>query len=134
MFGGRDIDELVEYVLAELLANDAGVETVSLALVGKMAADHPGAPALVPVLPLSMAAAAIEGMLAEPRAQGLAELSWRMSALIATEVLALQIELGPRADLAALQDRLSRDPEALGAMTRIDQPAAAARTVDTVRG
>ena len=120
MIGAQEIDDWVEFVLAGMLAQDGTVETVSRAMVDGMAARHPDAPALTAVLPLSMAAAAIEGMLAEPQMQGLAERTWRVAALMATEVLALQAQsqvqsaAGLPPDLAALKARLRNDPGALG--------------------
>lgn len=116
MIVGQDIDGWVEFVLAGLLAEEGTVDSVSRALVAEMAARHPHAPALLAVLPLSMAAAAIEAMLAEPRVRGQAEITWRVAALMASEVLALQIEAesGLPPDLAALNGRLGADPAALG--------------------
>lgn len=80
-----------------------------------MAGRAPGAPALALILPLSMAAAAVEAMLADHTMRARAIDCWRLAALIAAEVLAMQAERPDHAspDLAALRDRLRVDPAIL---------------------
>jgi hypothetical protein len=86
----REIDELCEFVLARLLADGASPDATAWSLVAHLALTHPGADALTPVLPLSMAAASLQEMLAGPEAGAQAQGVWRMAALIGAEVLALQ--------------------------------------------
>jgi hypothetical protein len=86
----REIDELCEFVLARLLARDASALATARSLVAHLARVHPGVDALTPVLPLSMAATALQDMLSGPEARAQADGAWRMAALIGAEVLALQ--------------------------------------------
>jgi hypothetical protein len=109
----QEIDELCERVLAQLLAEGASAPGAARDLIAHLAQSRPDSPALTPVLPLSMAAVSIEGMLAGPEARARADSAWRMAALIGAEVLALQAEgdnqVAPR--IGALWDRLQRtDP------------------------
>lgn len=103
----QEIDEACEFVLHRVLgAAPAGIG-VALLLVADLARRFPDAPALSPVLPLAMAAAAVEGMLAGDRARETAAAIWRDCALIAAEVLALQAEApGVPPPLSALAARL----------------------------
>lgn len=104
------------FILERLAAEAAGpaqVTAVTRELIAHLAQTRPEAPALSPVLPLSMAAAAMETMLAGPAARRVAEEAWRMAALIAAEVLALQAEAeqgAPPPAIAALQARLEAGP------------------------
>lgn len=112
VLSGHEIDGMCAFVLERLASDAAGpAEAAAVArdLVAHLAATRPEAPALSPVLPLSMAAAALEAMLAGPAARRAAEEAWRMAALIGAEVLALQAEAGqgaPPPAIAALKARL----------------------------
>lgn len=75
-------------------------------LIAHLADRWPQAPALSPVLPLAMAASALEAMLDGDEARGAARGAWRMAALVGAEVLALQAETGNQAPtVAALRAR-----------------------------
>jgi hypothetical protein len=118
VFTAREIDDLCELVLAQLLADGATAPAAAHDLVAHLAAHRPDTPALAPVLPLSMAAASLEGMLAGPEARARADGAWRMAAMIGAEVLALQAEAGgasaPR--IGALFARMqAQQPWAAGA-------------------
>jgi hypothetical protein len=107
VFTAREIDEACEFVLHRVAGAAPTRDDAAHALVAHLARHHPDAPALSPVLPLAMAAAALEGMLDGEAARRAAAAIWRDCALIATEVLALQAEspqVPPR--LAALAARL----------------------------
>jgi len=111
----RDIDGWSEFVLTRLLAEGASAGQTVHDLIERMASLAPGAPALAPILPLSMAAAAVEAMLADRTMRARAIDCWRLAALIAAEVLAMQAERPDHAspDLAALRNRLRADPAIL---------------------
>lgn len=87
-----DIDELCEFVLSRLMAEGGSAEAVAEALVARLAVAHPEIDALTPILPLSLAAVALDEMLAGTEARAQADGAWRMAALIGAEVLALQAE------------------------------------------
>jgi hypothetical protein len=115
VFTTREIDAACEFVLARIEAGAAepgasGSDAVR-ALVEQMADHQPDASALSPVLPLALAAAALDEMLDGPAAQTAARALWRGAALLAAEVLALQAQTPdapPR--LAALAARLRASP------------------------
>lgn len=107
MLTAREIDEACEFVLHRVLGAAPTGRDAARALVAELAHRFPDAPALSPVLPLAMAAAAVEGMLAGDAARETAATIWRDCALIAAEVLALQFEApGAPPRLAALAARL----------------------------
>jgi hypothetical protein len=117
MLSDHDIDELSERVLSRLLVDGATVTETARALVAEMAALRPDAPALLCVLPMSMAAAAIEGMLTNGQPRRIAPEAWRIAALLAAETLSLHDRTSdaPAPTIAALWAHLRADPQALGA-------------------
>lgn len=106
-----DIDGLCESVLRQVTGPQAttGSAAVAAGLVAELARRHPQAPALTAVLPLALAAAALDEMLGGEADRRAARDLWRAAALVAAEVLALQTEAAPEAPppaAAALAARL----------------------------
>ena len=126
MLEARDIDNWSEFVLTRLLAEGGSACATVLDLVARMADQAPRAPALAPILPLSMAAAAVEAMLADRVARARVADTWRLAALIGAEVLAMQSERPdrPPPDVAALRDRLREDPAILVGPAMLGGPVA----------
>ena len=114
MFTDREIDDLCEFVLNSATRAGATAQGAAQALVGRIASSHPGAPALGPVLPLAMAAAALETMLDDESDRAAAVTLWRAAALIAAEVLALQVRAGATAGptVGELRARFGQDADA----------------------
>lgn len=107
MLTAREIDELCAFVLDRLAQPAGDPARAAQDLIDHLARLRPDAPALCPVLPLAMAAAALEGMLEGPEPRRAAQGAWRMAALIAAEVLALQAEGDASPSVATLQARLA---------------------------
>lgn len=106
VLSAQDIDDVCAFALERLAAPAADPVRVAQDLVAHLAAGWPQAPALTPVLPLAMAASALEGMLDGDEARHAAQGAWRMAALIGAEVLALQSETENQAPtVAALHAR-----------------------------
>lgn len=114
MFTTREIDDLCEFVLRSVARAGTTAEGAARALVARIASSDPDAPALGPVLPLAMAAAALETMLDDESDRRAAATLWRAAALIAAEVLALQVQAGVAAGptVGQLRARFGQDAEA----------------------
>lgn len=109
VLSAHEIDDLCDFVLQRLAGRDADPERTAHDLLAHLAASHPDAPALSPVLPLAMSAATLEEMLNGPETQRAAAGAWRMAALLGAEVLAMQSQTpGHPATVAGLWARLGR--------------------------
>lgn len=110
MLSARDIDEACESILQRVVGAEAMPPDLAAALVADLARRFPQAPALSPVLPLAMAASALEAMIEGVPARLAAAALWRDCALVAAEVLALQAEHPDEApSLATLAARLGAE-------------------------
>jgi hypothetical protein len=94
VFTAREIDDLCEFLLQRATGTVTDAEGAVAALVARIARSHPQAPALGPVLPLALAAAALETMLDDAADRRAAAAFWRAAAMIGAEVLGLQMQTG----------------------------------------
>jgi len=86
-----EIDVLVEFVVERILAPETSSQRVVRDLVMRMAQDFPQAPALTPVLVLSIAANGLDETLADTTGRPSPAFNlWRMAALVANDVMAMQ--------------------------------------------
>jgi hypothetical protein len=105
VFTTREIDDLCEFILRRATETGADADSAVAALVARIARTHPQAPALGPVLPLAMAATALEAMIEDAADRHTAAARWRAAALIAAEVLGLQVQTGGAPTVSDLQAR-----------------------------
>jgi len=85
-----EIDELGEFVVVRILEKDTCARRVARELVERIAQEHPQAHALTAALLLTIAANGIEETLGAGDTAAAARDVWRMAALLAVDVLAMQ--------------------------------------------
>ena len=103
----QEIDDLCAFALERLTGRGADPHRAMADLVAHLARTRPEAPALSPILPLALAASALESVLNGDESRQAAQGTWRIAALLAAEVLAIQADGAVAPSVVDLHARLA---------------------------